>query len=255
MSIAGNRTTGAVGASLTITGAVSTVGSVASSIFGNSGFSVFTSVFSLLAFLGFVLFMVAMHGFSKDYSERKIFSHALNGFLFGFVAVIIAAIFYLAVIMALIFNQRSSLGQSPFIGPALGSFLVVLSLIMLGYMIFNYKAFKLLGDKSGVQQFYSTSKILVLGAIINVVISSIFAVTGFLNSVGINYVTLLLAPGGFIQYIAWGYALKGFLAIKPPETPPSQYYAPSSQMRYCPNCGTQTQPNDAYCDRCGKKLQ
>jgi uncharacterized membrane protein len=154
MAIGSNRTTGIMAASLTITGVISTITTIieyASGTANNLALTGITSIISLLTFVGFILFMVTMNGFSKDYSERKIFSHALKGFLFAFVAVIIAAIFYLAVIMAVVFNQRSSLGQSTFIGPALGSFLVVISLIMLGYMIFNYKAFKLLGDKSGVQ--------------------------------------------------------------------------------------------------------
>jgi uncharacterized membrane protein len=261
MAIGSNKTTGVAGAGLTIIGVISTITTIiqyASGATNNLSTTGITGVVGLLTFIGFILFMVAMHGFSKDYAEPKIFSNALNGFIFAFIGIIVAAILWLPILLSSIAQKTSA--TTGFTGPALGSFVIVLAIIMLiNFLLYN-KAFKSLAQKSGVQQFYLTGKILILAGIVNIITACVFTVAGSTNVTTASFYAVSLTPGAFIQYIAWYYAAKGYSAIQVPTTPtvPIQSYAgpfTPTDLRYCANCGNQTQPNDAYCAKCGKNLQ
>jgi uncharacterized membrane protein len=265
MAIGSNKITGIMAASLTITGVISTITTIIEYAIGatnNLALTGITGIISLLTFVGFILFMVAMNGFSKDYIEPKIFSHALNGFLFCFIAIIVAAIVWLGSVIMWNSAQKISATQtaSTFTGPALGGFVIVLAIIMLIYFLFYYKAFNLLAQKSGVQLFYLTGKLLILAGAVDIITAGIFTAAGSPNVTNASFYTISLTPGAFIQYIAWYYAAKGYSAIPLPTTPtaPIQSYAtPITPIdaRYCSNCGNQTQTHDFYCARCGKKLQ
>ena len=94
---------GGVGACLTLLGAISTVLSLVRYAFPNFAaadlaFSSVSGVVGLLAFVGFILFFVAMYGFSKDYSEHKIFDYILYGLIIAIVAAVIAAIIMLRIL-------------------------------------------------------------------------------------------------------------------------------------------------------------
>jgi Predicted membrane protein len=262
MTVQSNKTLGVLGACLTIAGVVGTVASVLRLAVGSSSTGILelgvVGVGALLAFLGFIFFMVAMHGFSQDYSERKIFDHVLNGFVFTFVAIIIAAVLglFAAVSIAFLFNQSGSSSPLAF---TTGVATAVISLIQLVYIIFVNKGLNLLANKSGSGQLHKATKIFLASAVISVVLSVAFMLIGLTGLVVASESTLMLVPGAFIQYVAWYYVAKGFLAIQPPVAPVTQiqpYYVPyaAGQMRYCSNCGAQVQPADVYCVRCGKKL-
>jgi uncharacterized membrane protein len=198
--------------------------------------------------------MVAMHGFSQDYSERKIFDHVLNGFIFAFVATIIAAVLGLFATVSIVLLFRS--GSSSPLAFTTGVATAVLSLIQLCYIIFVNRGLNLLANKSGSNQLHEATKVFLAGAVTSVILSVAFTLIGLTGLINSSAYTLVLVPGAVIQYVAWYYAAKGFLAIQPPVAPAQPYYAPyaSGQMRYCSNCGAQVQPSDVYCVRCGKKL-
>lgn len=265
MAIGSNKTTGLIGASLMVLGVITTIITIAEYISGTTSslaITGITGIVGLLSFVGFILFMVAMNGFSKDYAEPKIFSNVLNGFLFGIVAVVVAAILWIGGVVMWNAMQKASLTESAsvFTGPAVGGFLITFAIIMLIYFLFYYKAFNLLAQKSGIQQFTLTAKLLILAGIVNIISICIITTVALTNTTGISIYTISLTPGAFIQYIAWYYATKGYSAIQVPTTPivPIQSYAAPTtptDLRYCTNCGNQTQPNDVYCARCGKKLQ
>jgi uncharacterized membrane protein len=265
MAIGNNKNTGIMGASLTIIGVISTITTIvqyASGATNNLTTTGITGVVGLLTFIGFILFMVAMHGFSKDYAEPKIFSHALNGFIFAFIAIIVAAILWLPIILTSNTTQKTSSTHSAtgFTGPALGGFVIVLAIIMLINLLFYYKAFNSLAQRSGIQLFSLTGKLFILAGIVDIITSCIFTSAGLTNVTTVSFYAISLTPGAFIQYIAWGYAAKGYSAIQIPTTPtaPIQSNAtPTTPVnaRYCSNCGNQTQTNDVYCAKCGKKLQ
>jgi uncharacterized membrane protein len=259
MAVQSNKTLGALGACLTIAGVVGTAASVLRFATGSSTTGILeigiVGIGGLLGFLGFIFFMVAMHGFSQDYSERKIFDHVLNGFIFAFVATIIAAVLglFAAVSIVFLFNQSGSSSPLAF---TTGLATAVLSLIQLCYIIFVNRGLNLLANKSDSSQLHEATKIFLAGAVTNVILSVAFTLIGLTGSINSAVYTLVLVPGAIIQYVAWYYAAKGFLAIQPPATSAQPYYAPyaAGQIRYCSNCGTQVQPSDVYCVRCGKKL-
>lgn len=258
MTIESNRSIGGLAAILAITGIISTVASIftlgsMSNVFGL--YSGLTGIIGLLGFVGFILFLVAMHGFSKDYAERNIFTHVLNGFIFalvaGFVAVVVGGLVFASIAIGL--GRFGTVNLPPF---AAGLSLIIFSVIALIYIVFVNKGLNLLAIKSGSTQFYTATRLFLLGAALNVILSTVFTMLGLVNLIGSSMAPLLLIPGNLAQYLAWYFAAKGFFAIKPPVTPAQPYYAPytDGQVRYCSNCGAQVQPGDAYCVRCGKKL-
>ena len=106
MTIASNRSLGGVGAILTLLGIFSQVTSLFHYIFPNStGLSLISigvsGIFGALAIVGFLLFLIAMYGFSKDYNEHRIFSNLLYGIVITIIAVVVAIV--IAVII-IIFN-------------------------------------------------------------------------------------------------------------------------------------------------------
>jgi uncharacterized membrane protein len=259
MTVQGNKNLGVLGASLTIAGAVGVAASVLRFVSGSSAISILelglVGVGALLGFLGFIFFMVAMHGFSSDYSERKIFDYVLNGFVFAFVATIIAAVLglFAAVSITLLFSPGGSSNSLAF---ATGVSTAVISAIQIVYILFLNKGLNLLADKSGSSQLHTATRILFAGAVTSGILSVAAALIGLTGLIDASAATLILIPGSVIQYIAWYYAARGFLAIQPPATPTQPYYAPytTDPMQYCPNCGTPTQPDSVYCVHCGKKL-
>lgn len=225
----------------------------------NFGLLGVSSVISLLAFIGFVMFLAAMYGFSKDYAERKIFSYIIYGLIITVVLAVVIGIIWFALFMVSIFSLISNFNLTPptstsqiqsVIAPYYAPLMAVVSLV---WILYNYKAFNLLAEKSGVQLFRSAAKIFVAGAVVNVAVGVLFAVFGLLGLIDYYVMLLVSVPGGLVQYVAWGFAAKGFFSI-PVSTP--SYAATTSPVQgsYCPHCGAQNQADATYCSRCGQKL-
>jgi uncharacterized membrane protein len=265
VTVQSNKTIGAVGASLTLTGIVSTAISIYQQISGVSANLIVvgvTAVVGVLAFVGLILFLVAMYGFSKDYAENRIFNYLIYAILVGVVSVVILGIAWFGFAMISVLSQvssavppSSSTQIQALITPYLAALLPVAGLIMFAPLFFIYRAYNTLSLKSGVSLFRGAAKIFMLSAVLNVLLGVAFAIFAFTG--GLHYPALLLAftPGAVVQYIAWAFTAKGFFDIQPPAIPTmqTQPYA-AGQNRYCLNCGTQVQTGDAYCVRCGKKL-
>ncbi len=97
MTIEGNRTLGGVGACLMLVGAVSSVLTVVQYFYPtltttNLAITTVSGIVGSLNFVGFILFLVAMYGFSKDYAERRIFSNVLYGIIIAIIVAIIAVV-------------------------------------------------------------------------------------------------------------------------------------------------------------------
>ncbi len=95
MTIQTNRTLGGLGAIFSVLGAISTISSVflygyPTSSIANLSLVLISGVVGLFGFVGFILFLIAMYGFSRDYTEHRIFNYILYGFLCTVVAGIIA---------------------------------------------------------------------------------------------------------------------------------------------------------------------
>jgi uncharacterized membrane protein/ribosomal protein L40E len=270
VTIQSNKTLGGIGACFTIAGVVGTVLSIFQTPISltpiNLGILGVTGVLSILSFVGFVLFFVAMYGFSKDYNERRIFSYILNGLIIAIVLAIVIGVIWFAFTLASILTMISAISPlpstSPFqtesiLTPYYAPLVLTMSAVMVVWIFFNYKAYNLLADKSGVHHFRTAAKIFVAGAAVNIAVGTVFAVLTFYGYIG--YTTLLLAsvPGGLVMYVAWAFVAKGFFSIQaPPPQPFMQQTVPptSVQVKYCPSCGAQNRIEAAYCERCGQKL-
>lgn len=265
MTIQSNKTFGGVGACLMLLGVISTIISAVQVGVLQGFLSLLilsiTSVFSFLVFVGFILFLVAMYGFSKDYAERKIFNYILYGLITSIVLAIVIGIFWFALFMVSIFSLISS-GLTPsvstpqiqsLIAPYYAPLMAAMTVVSLVWVLFNYKAFNLLAEKSGVTRFRIAAKIFVAGAVVNVAVGVLFAVFGLLGLIGYYEMLLVAVPGGLIQYIAWAFVAKGFFSI--PVSGPS--YTASTftvQGKYCTHCGALNQSDAVYCSRCGQQL-
>jgi uncharacterized membrane protein len=267
MFVETNRKLGGIGSILSLLGIISTIATLIE--YGIDGFTsqISTSMLRLLgvtgilgfvAFIGFVLFLVAMYGFSKDYSERRIFTYIIYGFVGTIITGLIIGVVWAAFTITSLFS--SSLNPSPYssISPYTSFFTATFSIASLVWVYFLVKSYNLLGDKSEIPTFKAGARILLMGAVLTVVLNLVFASLILNGSIPANTLLLASLPGGILSYIAHGVFAKSFFAIKtfPQSQPYIQSYMPVAQHqgRYCPNCGAENQTDSIYCIRCGRKL-
>ncbi|MCW4004857.1 MAG: DUF996 domain-containing protein [Candidatus Bathyarchaeota archaeon] len=227
MTIQTNRTLGGVGACLTLTGLVSTILSIIQyaypALMMNPAILGISGVVGIISFAGFILFFIAMYGFSRDYGEHKIFNYILYGLIGTIVSAVVAGVILTAYIMLNLFDVIRSLNPVPnlssqiqsLLTPYYAPFVTVISVVMLVWILFNYKAYNLLADKTGVYLFRSAAKIFVIGAFVNIVVGVVFTVLAFNLSTGFTTIALVALPGGLVQYIAWVLVARAFFRIEP----------------------------------------
>ena len=261
---------GGIAAIFSLLGIVSTVSSVflngyPPSTAANLPLSLVTGAVGLFAFVGFILFLIAMNGFSKDYGENRIFSYLVQGLVWTIIAAVVAGVIIVVVFLLNLASIIPSLNPSTtdpsqvtasmltFLAPAIAVF----SLVGLIWVVFNVKAFKLLGEKSGVPLFRTAALVLLAGAVVNIGLEIVFAALTYSGSIGYSTYLLAAIPGGLAQDLAWGLLAIAFFRIR---APPAQTFTPSNvptatgQVKYCSNCGTPNQTDATYCTHCGQKL-
>ncbi len=280
MTIQTNRSLGGWGAALTVTGVISTIiTTIEYVIFGfdqstnligaRLALAAVSGVVSLLALIGFILFLVAMYGVSRDYSEHKIFSYIIYGLIGSIITAVVIGVIWIAYFLSNLSSLIPTLNQTvppseiqSLFTPSFSLLATLGSVVGLIWILFNVKAINLLSDKSGVPLFRTAARLFLLGAILNIVIGAVVAVLTFSSAVSFNALFLALAPGSIIQYVAWAILAKAFFTIKVPPTPaytaspnppaPTPIYP--SQTHYCMHCGATITPDSTYCTRCGQKL-
>jgi uncharacterized membrane protein len=270
VTIQTNRTLGGIGACLTVIGAVSSVSSLLTYAYPNSGavalaYSAISSSVGSLSFIGFILFLIAMYGFSKDYNEHRIF----NYILYGIIVTIVAAVIVGVIAFIIIFSNLGSIiptfnsSANPttqgtnMILTYLSPIFAIIGFVGLIYVIYSVKAFNLLADKSQVPLFRTAAKVLLAGSLLNIVMGVVFAALAYSGSASLNAFTVVAIPGGLVQDIAWLLLAIAFFRIKPPPIQSAEVTnSPivSGQPKYCPNCGTPNQIDATFCTRCGQKL-
>ncbi len=192
MTIESNRTLGGVAAILMLIGVISQVSTAFGYVFPHSIGTLLLAgiggIFGILSFVGFLLFLIAMYGFSKDYQDNRIFSYLLYGIIITIVAfVILFAILVIVILFnfATLFPTFSSSAPSSTqisseMSKIFGLIFPLFGLVGIIWIAFNVKAFNLLSDKSKVPLFRTGAKVLLAGALVNIVIAVIFAVVGVL---------------------------------------------------------------------------
>ncbi len=259
VTVKSNRTLGIVAACFSVLGVLSQVTSLFQYAQPNPNASYLwivgvSSSIGVLSFIGLILFLIAMYGFSKDYNEAGIFNNLKNGIIAVVVAGIIAIV--LVVVIFVVAMPTSIIN-------GLLTTIPIFAVIGLIWVVFNVRAFNLLSDTSKVPLFRTAALILLAGAAVTVAISILVAIIGPSLGVGSSALSALSIPGGLVQDVAWVLFAVAYSRIQPPPTPVyTPAYAPPSQpttpplweTKYCSNCGAPIEANAAYCSRCGKKL-
>ena len=118
MTIESNRTTGGVAASMFALGILSSAVSLIhyalpNSTASNLAFTSISAIFGLIGVVAFILFLVAMYGFSRDYGEHGIFSNIIFGVVAVIVVGVIAVIVTVFVVLANLGSIIPSVTSSP----------------------------------------------------------------------------------------------------------------------------------------------
>ena len=254
---------GGIGAIFTFLGVASTISSIflngySSSTSLNLSAVLVTGVVGLFAFIGFIMFLIAMSGFSKDYGDHRIFNYIIYGIVGTIIAAVVAAVILFGVLLlnlsSIIPSTTSTSAMPIFVSP----YVAVGALAGLVWVVFIVKAFNLLGKKSEVSLFRTAAFLLLAGVAIGVVLDIVFATLAYFGS--INYSNYLLAgiPGSLIQNFAWALLAIAFFRIKVPPTTQTftqpNFPPIAGQVKYCSNCRTPNQNDAIYCTHCGQNL-
>jgi uncharacterized membrane protein len=270
LGVDSNRTLGFVGALLITLGVAAQFLTIEQFYFPIAAFSGIGATFGVLGFIGIILFLIAMHGFAKDYDDASIFNSALYGFLSSIVGGAVMGVLAIVLVLsnyASFFNGfNPSLFSSTSLQDLLQRFIGVLvyvfiaaSIVGLIQALFYKRVFDRLAGKSGVRLFHTVGLLMVVGASLTVITSLIAALLVVAVSEPATTVLLLPAIGGAVGFAAWVVATKAFLSIKPPVSPthlpPTTQTYPSAtgQVKYCPYCGAPNRVDAAYCTHCGKQ--
>ena len=149
----------------------------------------------VIALVGFVLVLVALHGLADYYKESGIFSNALYGFIAAIIGVVAAAlaavyvIFYTSILTNFLHEiypswngSWSSLsGLTPTtsnitvkdVTPVIGAIFLVFAILWIFLIIsafFNRRSLKALATKTRVGLFSTAGLLLIIGAILTIVL-------------------------------------------------------------------------------------
>jgi uncharacterized membrane protein len=179
MTLESSKTLGCVGAILLLIGVIPFAG----------------PYLGVIALIGAVLVLVALHGLADNYKENGIFSNALYGFIavvVGVVAAVIAAIyvvFYTSILTDFLHkiypgwngSWSSLVGLTPNFSnitasdfaPVLGAMFSVLAILWIFLVVsafFNRRSLRMLSAKAGVGLFSTAGLLLIIGAILTIVL-------------------------------------------------------------------------------------
>ena len=159
----------------------------------------------IVTFIGFVLFIIAMHRLSQYYTERGIFNNALIGFIISLVGPVIGltalALEYNSLISTLQnLSQTGSGTMNPLFPTQLGQALTAAYYVGLVFgiltAIFYMLAFNKLADASGNGTFRTAGILYLIGAVLTIAVI-----------------------GGLLVWIAWILAAVAFNSLKPKQPP------------------------------------
>ncbi len=181
----------------------------------STGLLVFLIALGSVSVAGGILFIVAMNYLSHYYGEPAIFSNIST-------AIKITVATLAAVLISALIRQFAAVSLA----------LIVLVIVEIYGAVLVMRAFKKLGEKSGLDNFKTAGDLYLIGAIIP-----------------------------FVSWIGWIFAAIGFRKLKPTSgiaptvSYPTQPQSNTMQTRRCPNCGAENGADANYCSSCGKPLQ
>lgn len=160
----------------------------------------------ILIFIGIILFIVAMHRLSQYYGEPGIFKNALYGFILNIVGTIAAvAIEFVLILISRAGTTSQTTPLATVATTVLTTQLILgfLAVFAMGFVlgiisaVLYMRAFNMLAEKSGNDNFKTAGLLYLLGTILTIVFI-----------------------GGLLTWIAWIFAAMGFNSLKPKEPQP-----------------------------------
>lgn len=184
----------------------------------------------VIALIGFILVLVALHGLANFYKENGIFNSALYGFIaaiMGVVAAVVAAvyvIFYTSILTDFLHqiypgwngSWSSLVGLTPNtsnittsdLTPVLGAVFSVLAILWIFLMIsayFNRRSLKTLSAKANVGLFSTAGLVLIIGAVLAIILIGLV----------LMWIAVLLMAIAFFQILP-----QPIHSVAPPAPPP-----------------------------------
>ena len=271
MTITTNKNLGIAASILTVLALIfsfSTLGQTTNPLPSLLGFSLGLGIIgSAFSLIGFILFLVTMYGFSKDYQTPNIF----NYILYGLIAAIVAGVITIVIVVALVFTNLSAIittippnNSTQFLQDyfqSLVPYFLGISFIGLIPAIFNMLAFNKLADKSSVRLFKTVGQLGVAAAAVNIALWFIGVAFFYTDVLALSNITTFSTVGSAVSLAAWIIAAKAYYSIPlppneapwSPPTPTSTVPTATSQVKYCPYCGTANTSDAEFCVHCGKK--
>jgi uncharacterized membrane protein len=273
MAIESNRTLGFVGVLLSAIGFIGGFFSLGQVFNELSSLSAFQILFGVIGFVGAILFLVAMYGFSKDYRDSGIFNNVLYGFLSAIIGGAVSGVLMSVIVFMNIGKLVTTLNPiSPFQIGSMSNFyqeiigyllpvLIASCVIALVQAIFYQHAFKKLAGKSEVRTFQTVGLLIVVAAVLNIIATSVAGLLVFVASLSASAALVMPVVGGTVSLVAWILAANAFLSIKKPASPllpplplPTYPSEGGQLKRFCPSCGAENKFSAVYCAQCGKRL-
>src|SRR3990172_3635563 len=271
MTLATNKQLGFVAAILTVIaslGSFLTLGQVGFPFPSVPSFNLgFGLLLAPLSLIGFILFLIAMYGLSKDYQDSAIFNYVF----YGLIAAIVIGVVVAGIAIFIMFSNMSNFIFPP-TSPSFGTqflqdyfeslipFFLGVSFVGLFPALFNMFAFIRLAQRSGVRLFRTVGLLGVVASAVTIAFWFVGAALFYAGTIAINNIFTLPIVGSSISLAAWILGAKAFHSITVPtnETvwtqPTPAPTPPAAQVKYCQYCGTANTMDAEYCKNCGKKL-
>jgi uncharacterized membrane protein len=216
------------------------LGGVGALLTGIGSLVLFSGAVGIVGIVGLILVLVSMRGLADDFKDYAIYRNALNGFIFGFIGILVAiAVFAVFGFLSGFIFAHPIVGALGFLG-ALGGWGLMFIFVLIGG-IFYKQAFDGLARKSGEGLLRTGSLLLLIGSILTIIL-----------------------VGFFLLFIAWLLIAIGLFSLKPvmqsaqayipPFTPPTPNAETSGQIKYCTYCGAENKPEGTFCTHCGRRL-
>lgn len=189
------------------------------------------AVLAIVAFIGYILFMIAMHQLSKYYSESSIFTNVLYALIMQIVGGVVVVGIFMAYFLFSIgsFVQTSTSPTSASVFPQFAVMYIVffsVSIVfgVIGGVLYR-RAFNKLSEKSGIDHFKTAGLLFLIGAVFSIII-----------------------------WVAWIFAAMGFKRLTPPSTANTLNGFPiTASTKRCAYCRTENSPDAVYCRNCGRQ--
>jgi uncharacterized membrane protein len=224
LAVESNRLLGGIAACLTAVGVVAQITAVVSYSFPLSAVDLVLlgvgSFVGFLSFVGFILYLVAMHGFSRDYDEHRIFDYVLYGFIIAIVVGVIFAVVFGAFVLSSVLSSSQAINPldpsqiTSLITQSFMTFLPVFGILGVIYIAFNLRAFNLLADKSGVSLFRTGAKVLFAGAVLGFILELSSVALASFEPISYSNILAISFPSVLIQDGAWALLAIAFLRIR-----------------------------------------